>query len=54
MQPDKVNVVPLDVHLDKSYSYELRGKVEHHGRPAWRIGTARLLISRSASMPATA
>jgi hypothetical protein len=37
LQPEKVTVVPLDVHLDRTYAYELLGKTSWRGRPAWRV-----------------
>lgn len=37
MQPDKVQVMPLELRLDKSYEYVLHGKEDRGGRPAWKV-----------------
>lgn len=37
LQPDKVTVRPLDVHLDRRYAYRLEGEEQVDGRRAWRV-----------------
>lgn len=37
IQPEKITIVPLEIQLDKSYEYELRGKSIRSGRLAWRL-----------------
>jgi hypothetical protein len=38
IQPEKVQVLPLELRLDKSYEYHLRGKTKRQGRPCWEVG----------------
>lgn len=38
VQPDKVVTLPLDIHLDRRYAYELLGIEEVDGYPTWKIG----------------
>lgn len=37
IQPEKVTVAPLEVHLDKSYEYVLAGRDTVGGRPAYEV-----------------
>ena len=38
LQPEKVNALPLEVRLDKSYDYQLLGQEVRDGRESWKIG----------------
>lgn len=48
LQPESVQVLPLEVRLDKSYDYRLLGRDTREGRPAWKIGFRPLEGDRTA------
>lgn len=48
LQPEKVTVVPLEVHLDRSYAYRLEGRDQVGGRPAFRVSFEPLPDSEGA------
>ena len=48
LQPEKVTVVPLDVHLDRSYGYRLEGTDIIDGREAFRVSFEPLPLSGEA------
>ena len=49
LQPDKVVILPLDLHLDKRYRYRLEGEESLDGRRTWRISFAP--AEKDASLP---
>ncbi len=37
VSPETVKEVPLEIRLDQSYSYTLKGRAEVNGQPAWKL-----------------
>lgn len=48
LQPETVQVLPLEVRLDRSYEYRLLGRADRGGRPAWKVAFKPLVEDATA------